>query len=213
MNTKRLSKVKIEWSAAFAYAIGLLATDGNLSPDNRHINFTNMDEDLAITFKKCLGIDNKIGRKSRGGSKEKKYYVVQFGDRNFYEFLNGIGITKAKSKTLGKLKIPAKYFADFLRGCVDGDGNIGTFVHPESKHLQLRVRLVSASLPFLFWIKEEISKCAGIKTGWIGKRMKSVYPLTYGKTDSVKLFGFIYYPGVQYYLDRKYKIASPYIKT
>lgn len=213
MNTRRLSKVKIEWSAAFAYAIGLLATDGNLSPDNRHINFTNKDEDLAIMFKKCLGIDNKIGRKFRGGSKEKKYCVVQFGDRNFYEFLNGIGITKAKSKTLGKLEIPARYFADFLRGCIDGDGSIGTFVHPESKHLQLRVRLVSASLPFLLWIKEEISRRAGIKTGWIGRRMKSVYPLTYGKTDSIKLFGFIYYPGVQYYLDRKYKIALPYIKT
>ncbi len=33
---KPLGRVKIEWSDKFAYAIGLVASDGNLSPDGRH---------------------------------------------------------------------------------------------------------------------------------------------------------------------------------
>ena len=36
----RKNKVKIIWNNNFAYAIGVIATDGNLSPDLRHINIT-----------------------------------------------------------------------------------------------------------------------------------------------------------------------------
>ncbi|MEK7574528.1 MAG: hypothetical protein AAB514_03305, partial [Patescibacteria group bacterium] len=56
---KRLSKVLIEWSPNFAYAIGLIATDGNLSKDGRHLNMTSGDKDMILTFKKCLGLKNK----------------------------------------------------------------------------------------------------------------------------------------------------------
>ena len=107
---KRLSKVKIGWSTAFAYAIGLITTDGNLSKDGRHLNMTSKDENLVITFKECLGIKNKIGKKTREKSKIKRYFQVQFGDKNFYEFLLSIGLMPAKSKILNDINIPDKYF-------------------------------------------------------------------------------------------------------
>ena len=88
MSRLRQNKVRIAWSPAFAYAIGLITTDGNLSPDGRHINLTTKDYDLAVTFKRCLGLENKIGRKARGSNlDEKRYFVVQFGDVSFYGFL------------------------------------------------------------------------------------------------------------------------------
>ncbi|MCX6743614.1 MAG: hypothetical protein NT116_05255, partial [Candidatus Parcubacteria bacterium] len=99
--------------------MGLITTDGNLSPDGRHLHFTSKDLELAALFKKILGLTNKIGKKSRGGDEEKKYYVVQFGDINFYRFLLSIGLMPNKSKILGSLKIPDRYFKDFLRGCID----------------------------------------------------------------------------------------------
>src|SRR5262249_3326734 len=43
-------------------------------------------------------------------------------DRPFYEWLRGIGVTSAKSLTLGTLSVPDEYFADFFRRCIDGDG-------------------------------------------------------------------------------------------
>ena len=47
-------KVDIRWSANFAYAIGLLVTDGNLSSDGRHIIFVSKDMEQINNFLKCL---------------------------------------------------------------------------------------------------------------------------------------------------------------
>jgi len=207
---KRLRKVATNWSSDFAYAIGLIASDGNLSPDGRHLNLTSKDEELIVMFKECLNIKNKIGRKGSGSSKEKKYFVVQFGDINFYEFLMSIGLTPAKSKTLSEVNIPKKYFADFVRGCIDGDGNISVTKHPESKHPQLKIRLASASIDFLKWIKNEIAQHAGLKGGWISK-VRSVYILSYAKNDSIELLRFMYYDRRCHYLKRKYIIGKPFL--
>ncbi len=204
---RRLSKVSISWSPALAYAVGLIATDGNLSKDGRHINFTSKDIDSILTFKNCLALENSIGRKARGREEEKRYFQVQFGDVNFYEFLIRLGLTPAKSKTIKSLKIPDNYFADFLRGCVDGDGCIGFYSHPESKHPQLRIRLYSASCAFLEWIKNKIGVTLGISGGWIEKKDGGLVVLTYAKQDSLKLISFLYYDGVEYYLKRKYDIV------
>lgn len=205
----RLSKVKIEWSPDFAYAIGLIATDGNLSKDGRHLNFTSKDYELVVIFKKCLNLDNKIGRKARGGSLEKKYFMVQFGDRNFYDFLVNLGLKVAKSKILESLDIPSKYFADFFRGCIDGDGCITSHKHPESKYLQWRLKLSSASPKFLYWAKQQIKESYNVQGGFVRHTPNNrAYELTYGKRDAEKILTIVYYPGVKYYLRRKFLKAK-----
>ncbi len=102
----RKKKVSCIWSAHLAYVVGVFASDGNLSPDGRHLNVTSKDKEMTETIRDLLVLDNKIGRKARGGEKEKKYPVLQFGDVNFYEFLLSIGLTPAKSKTLDNVVIP-----------------------------------------------------------------------------------------------------------
>ncbi len=159
-----------------------------------------------------MNINNKIGKKSRGGSKDKKYFVVQFGDKNFYEFLVGLGLKPNKSKLLGNLKIPSEYFADFLRGCIDGDGNIDVHSHPESKWPQLRVRLTSGSRNFLDWMKKEIKEQIMPAGGWIEK-CRSVHILSYGKNDSIKLLQFMYRNKNSQFLKRKYIIASRFLRV
>ena len=200
---RRECKVKIEWSGPFAYAIGLLTSDGNLSSDGRHINLTSKDLENIMNFRKCLNITNKIGRKARGEDQEKKYYLVQFGDINFYEFLNSIGITKAKSKTIKKVNVPAEFFRDFFRGFIDGDGSITLFRHPESKHMQVKLSLASASIEFLIWMKEMILTQFVITGGWISSD-KGCYSLTYGKSDALKIIKFMYHKDARYFLKRKY---------
>ncbi|MCR4312422.1 MAG: hypothetical protein NUV56_04005 [Candidatus Uhrbacteria bacterium] len=70
---KPKAKVNIVWSPKFAYAIGLIVSDGNLSPDGRHIHFTSKDKILASHFLTALDIvGSRIGKKSRGGEKLKK---------------------------------------------------------------------------------------------------------------------------------------------
>jgi hypothetical protein len=206
---KRRGKVNTTWSASLAYVIGIFASDGNLSPDKRHLNVTSKDEEIVLRVKSLLKLNNKIGKKARGGSVEKKYYVLQFGDVNFYNFLLSIGLTPAKSKTIGEISIPPAFFADFLRGCMDGDGSIGYNTHPQSRNLQWKIRLCSASPTFLEWIRTRIRTQVGIGGGTIYRlRLKSVNTLSFGKADTRKIIKFMYYKRRLPALERKYISAQ-----
>lgn len=166
---------------------------------------------MIENFCACLGLNNKIGLKNSGSNTEKKYYVVQFSNTLLYRFLQKIGIDQAKSKTIKSVKIPDKYFFDFLRGCVDGDGSITVSKHPESSKTQLRLRLCSASKHFLLWVKETIKTKLEIESGWIYSNKKSMHILSYGKRDTIKILKNVYYTDVKYFLSRKFNIAKPYI--
>lgn len=204
-------KVTVRWSPSFSYIIGIIATDGNLSPDERHIVITSKDSILLENIKEFLNLTCSIGTKSSGTSTEKKYSVLQIGDAHFYDFLLSLGLTQNKSKTLGKLKIPKKYFLHFLRGCIDGDGNIDVFTHKESSHKQLRIRLASASSQFLEWIFEELRQNFGVGGGWIyAQKNKSWEVLTYGKQDSIKILNLIY-KNKTIFLERKFNTAKQFL--
>lgn len=68
MKPKRTKEIK--WSPEIAYAVGLIATDGCLSIDGRHLDFTSKDIQLLETFKKCLELKSKIGFKNSSFSKK-----------------------------------------------------------------------------------------------------------------------------------------------
>ncbi|MBI5742611.1 MAG: hypothetical protein HZA25_02115 [Candidatus Niyogibacteria bacterium] len=199
-----LNKVKIKWSSEFAYAIGLLTTDGNLSPDGRHLNFTSKDEELVETFKKCLGLKNKIGRKARSGGGAKKYFVIQFGDIIFYDFLLQIGLCGNKSKKLGALDISQKYFYDFLRGHLDGDGTFYSYFDPRWRSsFMFYTVFISASKKHIEWLRGELSERLGIK-GHISKAAgSSIYSLRYAKAETLKLLPKLYYDSEVVCLSRK----------
>lgn len=203
---KPLGKVKIEWSPEFAYAIGLLTTDGNLSPDGRHINFTTKDEELARSFKQALRLTNSIGRKARGYELEKKYFVIQFGDIIFYRFLIEIGLSPNKSKTLKSVLIPKKYLADFLRGHLDGDGTFYSYWDSRWKSsFMFYTEFISASKNHIFWLQKIIRGILDISGHITTSRGNSVYQLKYAKADSLKLLPKLYYTPDVVCLSRKRK--------
>jgi len=201
---KPLSKISIIWSPQLAYAIGLITTDGCLIKDGRHINLTSKDKEQIDNFKFCLNLTNKIGKKARGGEEEKKYYVLQFGDVNFYKFLLSIGLMPNKSKILANIKIPNKYFFDFLRGHFDGDGSSYSYWDNRWKSsFMFYTVFVSASKNHINWLKETITKNLKIK-GHITKSVSnSAYQLKYAKTESLKLLAKIYYNNKVICLKRK----------
>lgn len=211
---RRQYKVDCTWTPELAYVIGLITSDGNLSPSGRHISLTSKDIGMVETARKLLRLSNKIGRKARGGEFEKKYFVLQFGDINFYEFLLEIGLTPAKSKTLGELKIPKSFFADFLRGCIDGDGNIGSYNHPESSYIQIRLSLCSGSKKFLDWILAVIKERYPVEGGYFyHEKRRDVYSLSFGTRDSLRLFDEIYYADSVPALSRKRRAAKDLIRA
>ena len=191
---KPLGKIKIKWSSEFAYAIGLLVTDGSLSKDGRHIVLVSKDKEMIENFMKVLDFQNKIGRHSRGSSIDKKYFRVQFGDVNFYKFLLKIGLMPNKTKIIGEVKIPDKYFFDFLRGHFDGDGSFYSYWDPRwrSSYMFYTV-LISASKNHIEWLQKFIYKFLKIK-GYITKSVNdSAYQLRYATAESLKLLSKLYY--------------------
>ena len=200
---KPKGKVRIKWSSNFAYALGLLTTDGNLSSDRRHIDFTSQDKEQLINLKKCLNIKNKIGQKISGKSK-RKISRIQFGDVNFYKFLIQIGLMQNKSKVLTNIKIIDKYFFDFLRGHFDGDGSFYSYWDTRWKSsFMFYTTFVSASGKHIQWLRGKIYKFLKIR-GHISKSAyNSVYQLRYAKAESLKLLPKLYYNSSILCLSRK----------
>ena len=190
---KPKGKVKIRWSPDFAYAIGLLVTDGNLSKYGRHISFVSKDIEQIETFTKCLDIKVTVGS-SFSGYKKIKTWRVQFGDVIFHQWLMSIGIMPKKSKILGIIKIPQKYFIDFLRGCFDGDGCSYSYWDPRWKSsFMFYLSFASGSLTFLQWISKVLYDRFHIK-GHITKASKKStnYQLKYSKHEAIKLVKRMY---------------------
>ena len=204
--------INVVWSANFAYAIGLLVTDGCLSKDGRHIDFTSKDLDQINNFQKCLGINLKIGKKnnSRGSSA----FRVQIGDVLFYKFLQEIGLAQAKSLILNEIKVPEIHFFDFLRGCFDGDGSSYSYWDPRWKSsFMFYVEFSSASKLFIYWIMGEIKKKVGVM-GIItkSKSKNPCYLLRYAKKSGLEIIKKMYYNPNVVCLPRKLKKIKKTLK-
>lgn len=198
------NKVPIVWSENFAYAIGLIVTDGCLSKDERHISFVSKDLDLINTFQFALGIQLNIGKTNSGSVQEKRYHRVQIGDVTFYRFLRSIGLMSNKTKIINEVQIPDAYFPDFLRGRFDGDGSFYSYFDPRWKSSYMYYTVFNSASPkHITWLREKIYQRSHIK-GHVTKTIKhSCLSLKYAKTESNILLSAMYYQKGLPCLERK----------
>lgn len=183
------------WTPELAYAVGLIATDGCLSPDGKTVVQVSKDRDLLETFKACLGTQAPIGT-NHG------YYRVQIVDVTFFAWLERIGLSPRKSLTLGAVAVPDGVFIHFARGLLDGDGSIkvNTVIpnphrYPLHTYQRLRVEFHSASEAHLTWLRSELARLLGSR-GWSTVRSKNrfhpMYLLRYSKHESIALLSALY---------------------
>ncbi len=190
---KPKGKVKIEWSASLAYALGLVVTDGSVSKDGRHITLVSKDREQLLNFQKALKITAPISW-TKSGYTGQQTSRVQFSDARFHEFLIGIGIMPNKTKIIGKVGIPAQYFFDFLRGHLDGDGCTYSYMDPRWRSsFMFYTNFVSASRAHILWLQEEIRKRLGTMGHISGSGRSKVCSLRYAKKDSLLLWKKLYY--------------------
>jgi hypothetical protein len=207
------------WSAEIAWIVGLIATDGNLANTGRALSISSADVQLLETVRTCLGLTNRIlPAPSNWGTRGLR---LQWRNRSLYRWLTTIGLTPRKSLTLGPLAVPDEYFADFFRGCIDGDGTV--LVYTDTYHVtkkasyvycRLYVSLISASQTFVDWIRATIHRLMGI-AGSVQVRRKPgrnpIWVLRYAKKDSIRLLRWIYRQPDAPCLLRKRAKAEPFL--
>ena len=195
----RLLEKSFAWTPERAYAVGLIATDGNLSKDGRHLTVTSADRDLLETLRACLALGARVTAVGPGARCQR----IQWSDRRLYRWLESVGLSAAKSRTLRDLNVPDRHFADFFRGCIDGDGSIVVYLDRSQARKsaayiygRLYVTLVSASRAFLGWVRSTVSRLTGLH-GSISERMSRsghrYWVLRYAKRESRSLLPWMYY--------------------
>jgi len=182
------------WSVEVAYAVGLIATDGNLGRKKPVLTIVSKDTDLLETVRRCLALTTPIRRHTAGYGH--RCHHLGWHDRSLYEWLREIGLTPAKSLTLRPLSVPDEYFVDFFRGCIDGDGTI--LVYPDRYHVpkcdryvyeRLYVSIVSASHAFIDWLRATVQRLTNVN-GSVGVRQRHethpIWQLRYAKAESIQ---------------------------
>jgi len=202
----------LEWSPRMAYVVGLIATDGCLSKDRRHISFDTNDRQLVETFLNCLGrpIRYRTMKTLVGNDR----YQAQFSDVRFYRWLVAAGLTPRKSLTLGSIAAPRDFFMPLARGLLDGDGNIYTLLHaptrkkyPNYTYERLWTHFTSASEEHIEWLRAQILIVMGLR-GYIERRRETnerhaFFRLKYGNRASVTLLSALYAAPGEPRLERK----------
>lgn len=196
------------WTPGFAYAAGLVATDGSLSKDWKTIAQTSKDRDLLVTFKSCIGAGQPI-------TWCRDAYRVQIVDVGFYDWLRSIGLRQRKSLSLVAVSVPEVYFLHLVRGLMDGDGTIRTPLvvpnprrYPEHRYQQLTVQFLSASSRHIRWLERKLRERLGIR-GWIGterrRRNRTMHFVRYAKHASIVLLKALYEDASAPRLERKWR--------
>ena len=151
------------------------------------------DTDLLELVRRRLRLNTDI-RPHRGGYGTRCHHLA-WSDRRLYDWLANVGLTPAKSLTLGPLAVPDEYFADFFRGCVDGDGSIvsyidryHTFKSASYVYTRLYVSIVSASVRFIEWLRACVRRLVNV-AGHVDVRRSGgrhdIWRLRYAKRESL----------------------------
>jgi len=196
----------LKWSSDIAYLTGLIVSDGTMHRKRPRIGFTNSEFELIeyvrdIVDSEITSETYKPQKNSRDGS---VWWNYMFTSRRYYYFLQEMGVTPDKSLTIGELEIPDQYFADFLRGEIDGDGSFFEY------GTKFRCTINSGSKKFLEWLFTKLKDLIGVNGGWI-KEWNGVYKLGFAINDSIKISEYIYY-GQQPRLTRKYRVVEKYLQ-
>ncbi|HEX8182501.1 MAG TPA: hypothetical protein VF575_02765 [Candidatus Saccharimonadales bacterium] len=189
------------WSADTAYCVGLIASDGCLSKDGRHIDLTSTDIEQLNNF--CTALRRDIPVASKSNASSTPAYHLQFSDVAFYDFLLAAGLTPAKSMTISSVSVPDEFYRDLLRGILDGDGCVRGYMDPRwTNSLMFYTEFASASPQFIQFIRDKNVELFGVTKGSV-HQSPGVQTLRYAKKDSIKLASALYYADTAVSLSRK----------
>ncbi len=199
-----------------SYLLGYIIADGCITVSKNRkkhpfsLNITSADKKHLYKLRKALKSEHKINRKP-GGKPNIFAYQLQIRNPIITKDLMNLGIFPRKTYNLNPIKVPDKYFSDFVRGFFDGDGTV--YIHSVNGTAQIKSEFVSCSLPFIVDLNYRLCKSLNIPLKNIHKepprRMDQrlmKYTICFYIDDCKKLAKFIYKNNPTLCLVRKRKI-------
>lgn len=196
-----------------AYVLGFFTADGSMYKTNRgthFIEFQIADKNLLLQIQKAIGSNHKITDRGVRKNHQKRIYRLQIGSKIIFKSLIDLGFVQNKTKVVRLPTVPREYLRDFLRGYLDGDGNVmfGYYRKPGRNYLSkcFATRFTSGSNLLLEDIRDALIDIIGNGSVYFSG---GGWRLSYGSHASQKLFQYMYHDdnltGL-IYLERKYKI-------
>ena len=181
-----------------AYWLGVMYSDGYISKARKYTNsfglsVSEKDLEWLEKFKKFLNYNGEIKHYvvTGGYNPGSKYVRLIIGNNKIVEDLEKLGVVEHKSKIISCLpNIP--FLDDFIRGYIDGDGSLLK---------RLPYFQISGNKDFLLEIANYFKIPYNLTPD------KSIYCLRYNAKESRYLEKRLY-KNANYYLKRKYDIAS-----
>ncbi|MDP2905805.1 MAG: LAGLIDADG family homing endonuclease [Candidatus Omnitrophota bacterium] len=199
-----------KWSTEMAYVLGYFAADGSMYANPRgakYITFSSIDREMLEKVKRCLNSKHKIALRKRYNDNWQDSYTFQIGSKEMYSDMIKLGFMQNKARRFHLPKVPKKYMNHFIRGHFDGDGSISCgYTKIKARNYKMVPYVsscfASANLSFLREIYKVLKENAGLAGGHIDKKGGH---LAYSKSDSIKLFYYMYRNATKdQYLERKY---------
>ena len=209
-----------DWTSEMSYVLGFVVADGCVGvkrirkkdgTKQYYFNITSKDKPHLENIKKAMTARQKIYFKSNGHSKRKDYCAIQIGHQEICKDLIILGILPRKTYNLNPIKVPEKYFPDFVRGFFDGDGSV--YIYEVNGTSQIKAGFVSPSFNFITEFNQRLCKNLGVSQKTIhqevpkrrGRKMV-LYSICFYVDDCKKLAEFMYGNNPTLYLPRKRKI-------
>lgn len=187
------------WSKNMSYILGLICADGNVTQrcDGNRLSICLHKDDsyLIEDIYKAMSSSHRVYY-------SKNIAKLNIENKVLYNDLLKLGITPAKSKTIGKVNVPEEYISDFIRGVLDGDGSV------DSK--RKRAKIVTASNDFAKCLSGMLDKINVehklYNEGYIYNKEKTdFYVIKILKRVAVKRLYNLMYKNAKLFLTRKKK--------
>lgn len=183
-----------------AYLLGLVATDGSVKTGRVVVTISEKDGAHLVKVASRLGVGTAVHRSGTSKAGRPLYArSFNFGCRIICDRLRALGLQRDKTYTLDSRvvdAVPAHTFADFVRGCFDGDGNVSPV------NYSARAAIDSASKPFLEALVNRLVERIGVTAPKLKKY--SIWKAQWGsKRDLRLLYDYLYSDPSRLCLERK----------
>jgi hypothetical protein len=185
-----------------AYILGFIYADGNVAWDEAKGYYT-----LTITAAEKDKVHLEAIRSHLSSTKPLLYsestksYRMIVNNKTICKKLISLGVIPRKSLVVSFPKLPANLQSHFIRGVVDGDGNVRYVSRKRSPYFEITIS--SGSKGFLISLADLVDKNIGIQVN-LRKIGTNTYQVQYSCAKGKK-FGDYIYSDASLYLERKYK--------